>query len=262
MATDKQQTILTLKSMQEALANPVPWIGNTTAVADNTRVLNNYESVYSGNAEAISIKKGKVTKEMTSFNEIAIIVIAELEGGYYHPNMLVDGRVKDPRYGGSGETLFGLDRLKGGKDVILCEPCKKFWSELDRVDAANRWKWLYIPPDPLRSKLFTYTSEIMEPIFNKSFNSFVKNKDLQNLIKSDGRLYFNFVYAQWNGPGWFKGFAKEIEKAYDSGIKDAEKLAALFVRLRKNNIGIIGNSKNNSLIAQGGDKISKIIGLA
>jgi hypothetical protein len=262
MATNKQITQQTLKSMQEALANPVPWVGNTTAVADNTRVLNNYESVYSGNAEAIAVKKGKVTKGMTSFKEVTTAVISNLEGGYYHPNMLVDGRVKDNRYGASGETMFGLDRKAGGKAINSCEPCKKFWGELDRVDASHKWKWNYIPPDPLRSQLFIYASEIMEPLFNDSLNRYVKNKDLQNLIKSDGRLYFNFVYAQWNGPGWFQGFAREITKAYDSGIKDAEKLAALFVRLRKNNVGVIQNSKNNSLIAQGGGKISEVVGLA
>jgi len=261
MATNKQLTQQTLKAMQDALANPIPWI-STTSAADNTRVVNNYESVYPGNVEAIAIKKGKVTKEMTSFKEIATIVIANLEGGYYHPNMLVDGRIKDPRYGASGETLFGLDRLKGGDKVALCEPCKKFWGLLDKNNASTKWKWNFIPPDPLRSQLFTYASEIVEPQFNDSLKRYVKNKDLQNLIKSDGRLYFNFVYATWNGPGWFQGFAKQITKAYDSGIKDTEKLAALFVRLRKNNVGVIGNRKNSDLIAQGGGKISEIIGLA
>jgi hypothetical protein len=47
------------------------------------------------------------------FDKITSLVIDKLEGGYYHPNMLIDGRVKDIRYSGSGETMFGIDRLKG-----------------------------------------------------------------------------------------------------------------------------------------------------
>jgi hypothetical protein len=41
------------------------------------------------------------------------IIIEKLEGGYYHPDMLTDGRIKDGRYGGSGETMFGIDRKTG-----------------------------------------------------------------------------------------------------------------------------------------------------
>lgn len=277
MATNNQVTQQTLKVMQEALANPVPWI-NTTSAADNTRVLNNYESVYSGNAEAISVKTGKVTKEMTSFKEVTIAVIANLEGGYYHPKMLTDGRVKDskgflsgidPQTGAkkpgitpSGETMYGLDRVNGGKVISDCKPCQKFWGLIDKAEASNKWKYNYIPPNPLKTQLQELASEIMEPLFNDSLKRYVPEKEIQNLIKSDGRLYFNFVYAQWNGPGWFQGFAKEIRSAYNSGIKDTEKLAALFVRRRKNNTGVIGNRKNNDLIAKTGNTISNIVGLA
>ena len=43
------------------------------------------------------------------------MIIDKLEGGYYHPDMLEDGRIKDSRYSASGETMMGIDRKAGGK---------------------------------------------------------------------------------------------------------------------------------------------------
>ena len=217
-----------------------------------------------GNTTAPAVtKSGTVTKSMVTFKEVATAVIANLEGGYYHPNMLNDGRVKDSRYGTSGETMFGLDRKAGGAAISTCTACKQFWGELDSANAPNKWRWNYIPKDPLRSKLFDLACQIMEPIFNDSLNKYVPETEIQTVIKSDGRLYFNFVYAQWNGPGWFAGWAREVRAAYKNGTKDPEQLAALFVRRRINNANVLkkGN-KQNSLIAQGGQKISQITGIA
>jgi hypothetical protein len=223
------------------------------------------------------VTKGKIPKSMTTFQEVCYAVINNLEGGYFHPNMLKDGRVKDskgymtgidPKTGKkipgikpSGETMYGLDRINGGAAVGSCNACKQFWGLLDKANAPNTWDWLHIPPDPLKSQLINLAVQIMEPLFNSSMKSFVR-KDIQDVIKSDGRLYFNFVYAQWNGPGWFQGFAKEITSAYDRGTKDPEALATLFVRRRTNNIGIVKNTSNNVLIHDGGVKISKLVGLA
>lgn len=102
----------------------------------------------------------------------------------------------------------------------------------------------------------------MEPRFNTYLNRYVPEKEIQSVIKSDGRLYFNFVYAVWNGEGWFKGYANEIKTAYKIGTKDPAQLATLFVRRRSNNTGIIGNRSNNVLIAASGEKISSLVGLA
>ena len=84
--------------------------------------------------------KGTVTKNMT-FEQATAAVIINLEGGYYHPDMLIDGRVKDSRYGTSGETMYGLDRKAGGPPVNSCGPCKQFWSILDSVGARKNWRW-------------------------------------------------------------------------------------------------------------------------
>ncbi len=203
---------------------------------------------------------GKISKNMT-FAQVTKAVVINLEGGYYHPAMLKDGRVKDQRYGSSGETMYGLDRKAGGASINSCTPCRQFWGTLDNLGASRSWKWNYMPGDPLQTTLLNLVVEIMEPLFNKTLNSYVPEKEIQAVIKSDGRLLFNFVYAQWNGPGWFKGWANQIRGAYKNGKTSAEDLLVLFVEKRVDNIGIIGNRSNNSLIAQGGRKIAKIVGV-
>ena len=73
------------------------------------------------------------------FKQITNMVIDSLEGGYYHPDMLKDGRVKDARYGASGETMFGIDRLAGNSDKT--PQGKAFWKIMDDAGARKNWKW-------------------------------------------------------------------------------------------------------------------------
>ena len=197
----------------------------------------------------------------STFEQATAAVIINLEGGYYHPDMLIDGRVKDSRYGTSGETMYGLDRKAGGPPVNSCGPCKQFWSILDSVGARKNWKWNYIPPDPLKTQLLNLAIQIMKPIYEDNLRRYVPEKEIRDVINSDGRLMFNFVYASWNGAGWFKGWAREIRNAYKNGKTKSDDLSVLFVEKRIDNRGIIGNRSNNSLIAQGGRKIAKIVGV-
>ena len=90
--------------------------------------------------------------------------------------------------------------------------------------------------------------------------AYIKDSKLKTLIESDGRLLLNFIYACWNGSGWFEGFANTINKAYKGGMTDSEKLARLFVEKRINNAGVLlkGN-KQSSLINQNGVKIKTLL---
>lgn len=203
---------------------------------------------------------GKINKRMT-FAEATRAVILNLEGGYFHPDMLTDGRVRDSRYSSSGETMYGLDRRAGGPAINACVPCLEFWGTIDKENARKNWKWNYMPNDPLQSKLVNLVVQIMEPIFNKTLNAYVPEPEIQNVIKSDGRLLFNFIYAQWNGPGWFKGWARIVRAAYKEGKTKSDDLVVLFVEKRVDNRGVIGNKNNNSLIAQGGRKIAGLVGV-
>jgi hypothetical protein len=64
-------------------------------------------------------------------------------------------------------------------------------------------------------------------------------------------LVFNFAYASWNGAGWFQRFAKVFNDAVAKGERNRDKLVDLVVAQR--------TQSSNSLIAQGGRKISQFI---
>ena len=92
-------------------------------------------------------KKTKNIPEKSSvpydFNTIVEDVINNLEGGYYHPDMVKDGRLKSSNtMGDSGETMFGMDR-KYGKDFAKSAAGVEFWGIIDDADAKNKWKWNY-----------------------------------------------------------------------------------------------------------------------
>jgi hypothetical protein len=81
--------------------------------------------------------------EQKEFGKLVTVVITNFEGGYYHPDMLKDGRIKDSRYAGSGETMYGIDR-KMGAELNNTEAGKKFWKIIDDAGAAKTWKWNYM----------------------------------------------------------------------------------------------------------------------
>jgi hypothetical protein len=269
----------------------VPWVGYTidaSKIIENNEIeiknllqqLGGFESVEdlmfayeNGASDAGSLEglingasgsfstTGSITKETNDFNTVCSKVIAELEGGYYHPDMLADGRVKDGRYSASGETMYGIDRKTGGTINETAEG-RKFWALIDAKGARKNWKLYYLPPDPLKSQLYRLCCAMIKRNYDSFLNRYVGDNEIIRVINSDGRLMFNFVYATWNGPGWFQGWAEEIVAQYRKGMTDSGQLAAYFVKRRISNNGIVGNKTNNSLIAQGGKKIAKILGVS
>ena len=109
----------------------------------------------------------------------------------------------------------------------------------------------------------------VETIINSVTFNCANNKNIQAIIKSDGRLMFNVIYAQWNGIGWIKGLLKVIVQEYNNGKKDAESLlkATVVERVRGGHrmynlgTGKTLGSRSASLIAQGGQKIAKLTGV-
>lgn len=183
-----------------------------------------------------------------SFVDSVKVVIDNLEGGYYHPQMLKDGRVKDSRYSNSGETMFGIDRKAGG--TINDTPAgKKFWAIIDNANASVNWKWNY-KGGALGNELKQLAAEIIYPEYQRMSKKYLSPKTKQ-LVDSDKRLLFNFIYATWNGEGWFKRFAAPINNAVASGTTNLDELTKIAVSTR--------TQSRNSLIAQGGRKIEGII---
>jgi hypothetical protein len=187
--------------------------------------------------------------DVSNFETITNVVIKTFEGGYYHPDMLKDGRVKDSRYGNSGETMFGIDRKAGGKMTNEGPAAQEFWKLIDDANARTNWQWNYMG-GPLESKLRKLTSDIIKPYFVSNINRFL-NPEAREIVLNNKKLMVNFAYATWNGPGWFQKFANVINDEVKSGTTDPEELSDILIKTRLNS--------GNSLVAQGGKKMEKLI---
>lgn len=183
------------------------------------------------------------------------MVIKNLEGGYYHPNMLKDGRVNDPRYSSSGETMFGIDRKQGGT-INTSEAGVKFWRMIDNANARNVWKWNYLGGE-LAPSLRDLAGEMMYPHFNELLRLYA-SPSVVKAIENDDRLLFNFIYASWNGSGWFAKWAKDLDRYLSTGSHSKDEILRFALNLRTNEGYKVGSAPN-SLIKQGGEKIKGFI---
>jgi len=211
------------------------------------------------------ITVGPITKEVKDFATVTKQVIANLEGGYADPRKVEAAGLDPKRLGrNSGETMFGIDR-KNFTNPIDKASFNEFWKLIDE----NKATWPatrsigFIPQDPLKTTLVNLVVKIMEVEFNQNVKTYISNAELEKVIRSDGRLLFNFIYATWNGPGYFQEFSKEIAKTYASGKKTSEELLKRFIELRLNTRIIYPNTDNNSfaLMNQGGRKIANLVGV-
>ena len=192
---------------------------------------------------------GQVSVDTTEFNKIAEMIIDKLEGGYYHPDMLEDGRIKDSRYSASGETMMGIDRKAGGTINETPEGIE-FWDLIDKAGARESWKWGYRGGE-LEPKLRALASKMIQNNYEKYSAKYLSPKSLE-IVNTDPKLLFNFVYSVWNGPGWFQTFAKVVNDKVSAGETDPVDLAKEVISARINS--------GNSLVAQGGRKIDDILG--
>lgn len=178
-----------------------------------------------------------------SFEEITNKVISSLEGGYYHPNM------NKSDMGNSGETMMGMDR-KHGTGFAQTSAGKEFWKLIDDANAKNNWKHYYMG-GPLESRLRKLVVKMIQPEYERLSNSYL-SKEAREIVNKSPNLMFHFVYSTWNGPGWFRKFARVINDAVKKGITDPNKLTEIAIRSRIDS--------GNSLIARGGKKIDDILG--
>jgi hypothetical protein len=183
------------------------------------------------------------------FSTLAITIINKLEGGYYHPDMLRDGRIKDSRYGASGETLFGIDRIHG-KVFNVTPDGRKFWNIIDQSGARTRWPWLYMGGE-YENELKKIAINMIKVVYVEFLNRHVKDKNIIDFINSNAGLCINFIYAVWNGERYFREMAEIVVRDYNNNIKDTNVMVSNLIKYRKNH--------TSSLIRQGGEKIEKII---
>ena len=144
----------------------------------------------------------------TDFDKEVSRVIDNLEGGYYHPNM------NSSDMGKSGETMMGMDR-KYGAGFAQTSAGKEFWKLIDDAEAKNNWKRNYMG-GPLESRLRALVTKMIQPEYEKLSNRYLDEK-AREIVKKSPNLMFHFIYATWNGSGWFQKFANKINEAVNDG---------------------------------------------
>jgi hypothetical protein len=169
------------------------------------------------------------------FYDITKKVIENFEGGYWNPECAGYPGSKHPRktgmYSRSGETMFGLDR-EAGKIEDISSDGKKFFQliddqkeEMGMDNFCKKWTWNYRGGE-IKSQLLDLAVKTMKSLFDKNSKNYLSEK-ARNIVNNSNPLLLHFSYATWNGPGFFKDFAKSINKAVDEGKseKDLVKIA-------------------------------------
>ena len=191
------------------------------------------------------------------FNDATKLVIKNFEGGYYHPDMLTDGRLNATpaqinfmRF--SGETMFGLDRHAGHSLYYISprissdvrtnlqyipsykyknDASRNFWTTLDNQNAAKLWRWNY-KGGTLESKLEKLAAQILYPVFLEYSNLYLDEQS-KKIVNKNPKLLFHFIYAVWNGPAFFKKFAKKLNEDVKNNLS-IESLINNQISLRAN----------------------------
>lgn len=197
----------------------------------------------------------KIQKQITSPQEIrdmVNVIINYIEGGYYHPNMKEKNPEKFRLFSSSTETLFGMDRYEG--DWEKTSAGQEFFNILDSEDASNKWNYNYKLEDnpSLAKKLKDLSADMINQKFIEYKKRYFTNEAL-DIVNSDAGLTFNFLYATYNGPGWFQKFANEINDEVSSGNTDPKSLLKVAIDTRKN--WTSNKPHVTTLIRRTGDKV-------
>jgi hypothetical protein len=220
-----------LKGLADTIVNMI----KTGKFSDDDNDENEDSYLNDTNSGSVDSKWDKITKK----------VIDEFEGGYWNPKC---GHTTKGM-GISTETMFGLDRYNG--DIESTPEGKEFFRIIDNEKTklgmeqfCKTWKWLY-RGGHLEDKLKTLAAKIMKHQYdNNSKNYF--SPELRKRVEDNDRLLMHFSYASWNGPGYFKKFAKSMNDGINSGKSDSELVKQA-----------ISDRKNTSLLNQ--DKVASIM---
>lgn len=187
----------------------------------------------------------------SDFLQITDVIIKHIEGGYFHPLMFNDGRLKyNSVFSTSGETMFGLDRVNGAQLALRSKKWGEFWSLIDKQNASKLWVYNY-KGGSLEGQLRTLVGQIMYPWFLYLANKYLSAETKLIVANSKG-LKMHFVYACWNGEGWFRRFSYIINDKVHAGERDANKLFQLAIASR--------TGSSYSVIQKSGRKIAALAG--
>ena len=194
---------------------------------------------------------------MVSFDEQISTEIDWLGGGYFNQLMFTDGRLNPSYksiYSTSGETHMDIDRLNWGVDNSSA--WLKFWDIIDMSQAATKWAWNY-KGGILEPQLKKLVSQIIFPRYTQWCKTYLSAKSLE-VVNSDDRLVFNFIYSVFNGIGWFKYFSDAMNIYVDvQKITDPKILMDKMIEERMNNKW--AGKYHVELIEQGGRTIDDMM---
>jgi hypothetical protein len=132
------------------------------------------------------------------------IIINTIEGGYYNPSWHFNSAM-----GRSGETMFGMDR-KFGEYLFKTGIGKEFWNLIDKDKSKNIWTYNY-KGGKLSTQLLNMVTKIMSDEYEINSGQYL-TPEARKIVNSNNGLKFHFFYACWNGKGFFRMFAKKINK--------------------------------------------------
>lgn len=184
---------------------------------------------------------------------LVILIIDNLEGGYYHPEMKSKLKNGDSMLD-SGETMYGLDR-KHGKTLNTGADGVNFWNVIDMHYGTHHADTRYyndkadgrLIPKAVGDELKTYIYNIMSAQLQK--NAAMLSEGARKIVFNSPALTLQFLYACWNGSGNFQTFANVINAAYANGKKSAEAYWDLIQKERR---------KKGGLIAKGADILDNL----
>lgn len=184
--------------------------------------------------------------------EMVKVIVSYIEGGYYHPKMRERNPEKFKLFGTSTETLFGIDRINGGWENTSAG--KEFFNILDNENASEKWDYLYDLDDnpTLKNKLIDLSVQMIGQK-NESNKSRFFTPKARKIVNGDAGLTFNFLYATYNGEGWFQKFANEINEAVEQGTTDPKELLKIAINTRKE--WTSNKPHVTTLIRRTGDKV-------
>ncbi len=189
----------------------------------------------------------KITKEITNYTTIVDVIIDKIEWWYYHPDMNLSWM------GVSWETMMGIDR-KHWWNLNTSDVWVEFWKIIDEDRKTHPTLWIHnYRWGNLEPKLRELVWKIIQPHYEKLSETYLSKKSL-DIIKTDWRLLFNFIYWAWNWAWRFQKMADVINSKVDLWITNTDDLLADVIAFRTQN--------DNTLIAQWGEKIEWILGLA
>jgi hypothetical protein len=217
------------------------------------------------------------------FQYIANLIIDNLEGGYYHPDMYIKGAkttsgkfipaatfVKAD-YGRSGETLFGLDRHAGwnlwyrskrlssspqenlkyiysNRYQFIDDYALKFWTTLDKLDARNKFAWGY-DGGIYRDMLKDLCIKMMYQYFLKNVWNKLDDKG-KILVINDNKLALNYIYSAWNGIAYSNYYNGIFNTQIAKGVTDTTTINNAILNARA--------TSKSGLIRDSATKIKKV----